>query len=101
MPSEVAPGVRAVTVRFSTNVPNAVVNVFVKVLPMVTPNGLDRVTVWPAVRPTLFARIAPTKSGLPLVMVVAVVTSPVSALKPPSAATLKMTSIGTAEAGVA
>ncbi|KFB69749.1 MAG: hypothetical protein CAPSK01_000583 [Candidatus Accumulibacter vicinus] len=100
-PSELAPGVTDVTVRVSRNVPSAVVNSFVKMLPIVTPIGSgDRVINWPATRPTLFETIAPTRVGAPLVMVVAVVTSPVSAVKLPSAATLKMASIGMAEAGV-
>jgi hypothetical protein len=44
MPREVGPGVTVVTVRASLKLPIGVVNVFVKVEPIVTGVGLVRVT---------------------------------------------------------
>lgn len=78
------------------------VNDFVNALPTVTPIGLGaRVTVWPATKPILFCWMAPTTVGAPFVIVVAVVTSPVLAVKLPSAATLNWSMMGTALAEVA
>jgi len=101
MPRELAPGVTKVTVRSSRKLPMGVVNDFVKVEPNVTGVGEVNTVVVPVVSPMLFRRMVVTVVGAPDVIVVAVVTSPVSAVKVPFGTKLKATWIGTAQAGEA
>src|SRR5690349_16276380 len=101
MPSELGPGVTKLTVRFSRKLPKGVVNDFVKVEPSVTGVGSVSAITVPLVKPMLFTRMVVTVSGAPDVIVVAVVTSPVLAVKVPFGTKLKATWIGTAQAGEA
>src|SRR5947207_2117238 len=102
MPSELGPGVIKVTVRASVKTPKAVVNCFWKAAPSVTGVGSVKVIiVVPLIKPVLSVIIVVTLSGAPGVMVVAVVTSPVLAVKVPNGTKLNVVAIGTARAGVA
>src|SRR5262245_37704745 len=100
MPRELGPGVTKVTVRFSRKVPEGVVNDFVKVEPKVTGVGLVRAIVIPDAKPMLFVKMVVTMSGAPDVIVVAVVTSPVLAVKMSVGTKLNVTSIGIAFAAL-
>src|SRR5262249_30569 len=101
MPRELGPGVTKVTVRFSRKLPWGVVNDFVKVEPNLTAFAEVNTVGVPAVSPRLFRRMVVTMVGAPDVIVVAVVTSPVSAVKVPVGTKLKATWIGIAQAGEA
>jgi hypothetical protein len=102
MPSELDPGWREVTVKFSRKVPMGVVNDFVKVAPSVTGVGEVRLIVVPVVSPMLFRIIWVTVSGAPDVTVVAFVMSlPGADVKVPFGTKLKATWIGIAQAGEA
>src|SRR5215813_8459155 len=102
MPRELGPGVTKVTVRLSEKVPRGVVNDFVNAAPSVTGVGEVRLVTVPVVSPVLLGGImVVTVSGAPDVTVVAVVMSPVSAVKVPFGTKLKVTWIGTAQAGEA
>jgi hypothetical protein len=100
-PSELGPGVTRLTVKFSAKAPKGVVNDFVKVEPSVTGVGEVSVIAWPVTSPTLFSIMLVTVSGAPDVMVAAVVTSPVLAVKVAFGTKLKTALMGTAQAGEA
>jgi hypothetical protein len=100
MPREVGPGVTKVTVRFSTKVPRVVENDFVKAAPIVTGVGSVRPTCVPEVNIMLFVKMLVTSSGAPAVIVVAVVTLPVLAVRVPNGTKLNETLIGIAFAAL-
>src|ERR1700726_3886009 len=100
MPSELDPGWREVTVKFSRKVPMGVVNDFVKVAPSVTGVGDVRLIVVPVVSPMLFRIIWVTVSGAPDVPAVAfAISMPGADVKVPFGTKLKATWIGIAQAG--
>ena len=101
MPSEPVAAATEVTVRNSSKVPKDVVNVFVNVSPRPTGVGSVKPIVVPLTKPMLFARNVVTWSGAPDVMVVAVVTSPVSAVTVPNGTKLNWKEIASAKAGEA
>ena len=102
MPSELVPGETEVTVRFSVNSPKVVSNTFVKAAPIVTGVGLVRLMiVVEAFKSMLFVIMLVINSGAPDVMVFAVVTSPVSAVRVPVGTNLNTASIVSAKAGEA
>jgi hypothetical protein len=80
-------------------IPKAVVNVFVKVEPRVVGVGLVREIVVPLLKPVLSVIMVVTSSGAPDVIEVAVVTSPVLAVRVPNGTKLNWVEIVTAFAG--
>ena len=102
MPSELAPAVTEVTVRFSVKSPKAVANVFVNSAPRVVGVGSVKLTfVVKPTKPVLSLTMVVTTSGAPDVIVVAVVTSPVFAVKVVVGIKLNWVEIVSAKAGEA
>jgi hypothetical protein len=106
MPSDVAPGETKLTIRFSVKTPRAVVYDFVNAAPRVTGVGLVKVITVPGpgnpgAKPVLSVIMLVTESGAPDEIEVAVVTSPVLAVKVPFGTKLNVVEIATAEAGLA
>jgi hypothetical protein len=100
-PSEVGPVVIKVIVRVSVKTPSAVVHDLVNTLPSVTGVGLVNEITSPLTKPVLSLRMLVTISGAPDVIEVAVVTSPVLAVRVPVGTKLKAVVIAAAEAGEA
>ena len=102
MPSELAPAVTEVTVSVSMKSPKDVSNIFVKIDPRVVGVGLVKLMiVEKGTKPVLSVTILVTTSGAPDVMVAAVATLPVSAVKGVVATKLNWVEIVSAKAGEA